>query len=127
MASQRRSARVPVPKRYFDDITAILPPKKHQKRVPDKPEPPSQEATRLDASVVVASEPVVTARAPNKEPTTPPPIPVEFEDIKIHWEEREAIDLFIRFLSPQSLLVIVQSTNTRAAREIATSADSTTT
>jgi hypothetical protein len=82
---QRRSARVPVPKRHFDDAAEILPQKKRTKRVPDAPEPPSQEATRLDASlVVVASEPVVTARALNDEPTTAPPIPVKYKPLKIY-------------------------------------------
>jgi hypothetical protein len=36
---ERRSARVPVPKRYFDNSSIILPLKKRLKRVPDKPEP----------------------------------------------------------------------------------------
>ena len=57
-------------------------------------------------------------------PTTPPPMPIKFEDFKIHWEEREPIELFLRFFDPQSLLVIMQSTNTRAAQVLARHAKS---
>src|ERR1700742_2443391 len=126
MTSQRRSARVPIPKRHFEDVSAFLPQKKRQKTAQIKLEYIPEEVTRVDAPAVVTTPPLVTARALNTEPTTAPPIPVSFEDIKIHWIEQEPIDLFLRFFDSQSLLVIVQSTNARAAREISKLAKSST-
>ena len=60
------------------------------------------------------------------QPTTPPLMSIRFEEFKIHWKEREPIELFIRFFDPQSLFAIMQSTNTRAARVLASHAESST-
>ena len=98
---QRRSTRVPIPKRHFEDVSAILPPKKRQKSAQIDSQPLVQKEARADASVLVITQPTSL-----EEPTTPPPMPVEFENFKIHWKEREPIELFIRFFDPQSLFVI---------------------
>ena len=100
MTSQRRSARVPVPKRHFEDISAFLPKKKRQKAAQVESEYIPGEVTRPDAPTVVTTPPLVTARALNTEPTTAPPIPVSFEDVRVHWIEQEPINLFLRFFDP---------------------------
>ena len=114
---QRRSTRVPVPKRHFEDVSGFSPTKKRQKSTQVVLQPPKQEEARVgaDASALATTQ-----------PTTPPPMPVRFEEFKIHWQEREPIELFIRFFDPQSLSVIVQSTNTRAVQVLARRAESST-
>ena len=122
---QRRSARVPVPKRHFEDESGILPSKKRQKSTQIVLQPPKQEEARVgaDASVLATTQPT----PPPPITTTPPPMPIEYEELKIHWKEREPIELFIRFFDPQSLFAIMQSTNTRAARVLTRHAESSTT
>ena len=115
MALQRRSQRVPVPKRHFEDVSAFVPKKKRQKTAQVESQSIPKEVERVDAPVVVTTPPAITARAYNTEPTNTPLIPVHFEDIRVHWIEQELIELFLRFFDPESLLVVIKLTNTRAA------------